>query len=357
MNDLQSTFLNDTPPLSERAQILLKTLIEKYIDEGQPVGSKALANDSGLEVSSATIRHVLADLEDMGFLMSPHTSAGRVPTDMGYRLFVDSLVSLKQVKEQELSQIQNQIQRRFDDKQSARELAMSASGMLSGFTSMASVVLLPRSGSKSLRHIEFLPLSDCRVLAIVVINECEVENRVIQTGREYSANELLHISNYLNAQFTGMDIQRVRKKLLNEMRNAKENVNKFMMSLVTMADKLFPENEDVDFLVTGKTNLLAYQEIADTDKLRSLFEVFKGKKEMLEVLDQCLTADGMQVYIGAESGNNVLDECSIITSPYSRDGEVVGVLGIIGPTRMNYEKVIPIVDITAKLFSSALEFK
>lgn len=353
VNDIQSRLLKDAPLLSDRAQILLKTLIEKYISEGQPVGSKALVNDSGLDVSSATIRNVLADLENMGLLMSPHTSAGRIPTDLGYRLFVDSLVSVKQVKNTELELIQAQ----FNEKQSTRDMALSASGLLSGFTSMASVVMLPRSGVKSLRHIEFLPLSDCRVLVIIVVNECEVENRVIQTRREYSANELLHISNYLNSQFCGVDIQLVREKLLADLRDARESVNDFMMSLVNMAETLFPEEEDGDFLVTGKTNLLAYQEIGDTDKLRSLFEIFKGKKDMLEVLDQCLTADGMQVYIGSESGNTVFDDFSLITSPYSRDGEVVGVLGVIGPTRMNYEKVIPIVDITAKLFSSALEFK
>ncbi|MDH5258063.1 MAG: heat-inducible transcriptional repressor HrcA, partial [Gammaproteobacteria bacterium] len=184
-----------------------------------------------------------------------------------------------------------------------------------------------------------------------------VENRVIQTTREFSANELLHMSNYLNAEFMGKNIHRVRADLLTQLRNAREDVNEFMASLIDMADTLFTEDAEGDLLVTGKTNLLAYQEIGDTEKLRRLFEVFKGKKDMLEVLDQCLSADGMQMYIGSESGNNLLDQCSIITSPYTRDGEVVGVMGVIGPTRMNYEKVIPIVDITAKLFSSALEFK
>lgn len=353
MNDLKITTPRETPVLSQRAQILLKTLIKKYIDEGLPVGSKALVNDSGLDVSSATIRSVLADLEDMGLLRSPHTSAGRVPTDLGYRLFVDSLVSVNQLREKELSQIQA----RFNEKQSPRDLALSASGLLSGLTSMASVIMLPRSSSKSLRHIEFLPLTDCRVLAIIVVNDREVENRVIQTTREFSGNELLHMSNYLNAEFTGKDIHRVRADLLTQLRNAREDVNEFMASLIDMADTLFTEDAEGDLLVTGKTNLLAYQEIGDTEKLRRLFEVFKGKKDMLEVLDQCLSADGMQMYIGSESGNNLLDQCSIITSPYTRDGEVVGVMGVIGPTRMNYEKVIPIVDITAKLFSSALEFK
>ena len=353
MNDLKLTTSRETPVLSQRAQILLKTLIKKYIDEGLPVGSKALVNDSGLDVSSATIRSVLADLEDMGLLRSPHTSAGRVPTDLGYRLFVDSLVSVNQLREKELSQIQA----RFNEKQSPRDLALSASGLLSGLTSMASVIMLPRSSSKSLRHIEFLPLTDCRVLAIIVVNDREVENRVIQTTREFSGNELLHMSNYLNAEFMGKNIHRVRADLLTQLRNAREDVNEFMASLIDMADTLFTEDAEGDLLVTGKTNLLAYQEIGDTEKLRRLFEVFKGKKDMLEVLDQCLSADGMQMYIGSESGNNLLDQCSIITSPYTRDGEVVGVMGVIGPTRMNYEKVIPIVDITAKLFSSALEFK
>ncbi len=343
------------PNLSERAQILLKTLIEKYIDEGTPVASKVLARHSGLDVSPATIRNVLADLEEMGLVQSPHTSAGRVPTDLGYRLFVDSLVTVRPIAKQDILAIE----RHFNREQSAKDLAISASSLLSSITSMASVVMMPKRTHKSLRHIEFLPLSDNRVLSILVINECEVENRIIQMQRSYSQQELEQVANYLNHQFMGKDLQSVRLELLQDMRAARQEVNNFMGSLLEMADKLFPEDDEKaeDILVSGKTNLLAYQEMADTEKLRQLFEVFKSKKEVLEVLDQCLLADGIQIYIGSESGNDVLEECSIITSPYSVDDEVVGVLGVIGPTRMDYEKVIPVVDITAKIFSSVLQFK
>ena len=356
MGEDQVTKTSDAefPNLSERAQVLLKTLIEKYIDEGQPVASKILAQHSGLDVSSATIRNVLADLEDMGLVKSPHTSAGRVPTDLGYRIFVDSLVTVQPIRE---SDIQN-IRQRLNPEQAAKDLALSASGLLSGITSMASIVMMPKRTHKSLRHIEFLPLSENRVLSILVINECEVENRVIKTNRPYTSQELEKVANYLNHQFIGKDILSVRAQLLDELKTARQEVNEFMGSLLSMADKLFPEELDKeDILVTGKTNLLAYQEMADTDKLRQLFDAFKSKKDVLEILDQSLIADGMQIYIGSESGNIVLEDCSIITSPYTIDDEVVGVLGVVGPTRMAYEKVIPVVDITAKIFGSVLQFK
>jgi len=347
---------NQKPLLSERAQILLKTLIEKYIDDGQPVGSKTLVQEAGLDVSAATIRNVLADLENMGLLMSPHTSAGRIPTDLGYRIFVDSLVSVKPLNDQELFNIEQQ----FTSEPNAKDLALSATDMLSGITSMASIIMLPKRSENAFRHIEFLPLSDNRVLAINVVNECDVENRIIQTNRTFTAQELEKVANYLNTEFVGKDVQSVRENLLLELHKAKQEVNTFMTSLLEMADRLFPEGEEEsgeELLVTGKTNLLAYQEMGDTEKLRQLFDVFKGKKDILDVLDQCLVAKGIQIYIGAETGNNTLEDCSIITSPYSVDEKIVGVLGVIGPTRMSYEKVIPIVDITAKLFGSALQNK
>jgi len=346
--------MNDTPVLSERAQILLKTLIEKYIADGQPVGSKSLVHEAGLEVSSATIRHVLSDLEDMGLIRSPHKSAGRVPTDLGYRLFVDSMVTVKPVKRPEI----NRMKQHLEIQHSPKELALSASDLLSGITGMASIVMLPRRPQNALRHIEFLPLSNNRVLTILVLNECEVENRVIQTNREFSASELEQIANFLNHQFIGQNILTLREKLLHELDQARLEMNTLMQSLLEMADQIFPEQSVGDeYLVAGKSNLFAYQEMANTDKLRQLFDTFKSKKDVLEILDQCLIAQGMQIFIGSETGNDVMDQCSIITSPYTVDGDVIGVLGVIGPTRMAYQKVIPIVDITAKLFGSALEFK
>ena len=351
---INMTSNNEFPNLSERARILLKTLIEKYIDDGQPVASKSLAKHAGLDVSAATIRNVLADLEDMGLVKSPHTSAGRVPTDLGYRMFVDSMVTVQKITDKDVEAIRKNL----SAEGSAKELAVSASGLLSGITSMASIVMLPKRSHKSLRQIEFLPLNENRILSILVVNECEVENRVIQTNRSYTRQELEKIANYLNREFIGRDVASVRTRLLEEMKQARQEVNEFMGALLSMADKLFPEEEAKDdLLVTGKTNLLAYQEMADTEKLRQLFDTFKSKKDVLEILDQSLMADGMQIYIGSESGNNVLEECSIITSPYTVDDEVVGVLGVVGPTRMNYQKVIPVVDITAKIFGSVLQFK
>lgn len=353
-NNFNQAAKSEIPELSERAQILLKTLIEKYIDEGQPVASKNLAHFSGLDVSSATIRNVLSELEEMGLVKSPHTSAGRIPTDLGYRLFVDSMVTVQSMNDSEIQRIKQHL----NHEQSAKDLALNASGLLSGITSMASIVMMPKRTHKSLRQIEFLPLSENRILSILVINECEVENRVIQTTRSYSKPELEKIANYLNHQFMGKDILNVRSQLLEDMKSARQEVNEFMGSLLSMADDLFPAEQDKeDLLVSGKTNLLAYQEMADTDKLKQLFDTFKSKKDVLEILDQSLVAEGMQIFIGSESGNNVLEDCSIITSPYTLDNETVGVLGVIGPTRMAYEKVIPVVDITAKIFGSVLQYK
>jgi len=340
--------------LSERAQILLKALINKYVDEGQPIGSKALVTESGLELSSATIRHVLSDLEELGLIKAPHKSAGRVPTDLGYRIFVDSLVTVKKFHQNELQKMKQHL----IAKQSTKDIALSASDLLSGITNMASIVMLPRRSHNALRHIEFLPLSENRILSIIVVNDCDVENRIIQTNRQFKKHELEQIGNFLTRQFVGKDIHTVRINLLKEMQNARQEVNSSMESMLEMAEQLFPENQAVeDVLLTGKTNLFAYQEMADSEKLKQLFDAFKGKKDILEILDQCLVAQGTQIYIGSESGNNLLESCSIITSPYKVDGKVIGLLGVIGPTRMAYEKVIPAVDITAKLFGSALEFK
>jgi len=340
--------------LSERAQILLKTLINKYVDEGQPIGSKTLVTESGLDLSSATIRNVLSDLEDLGLIKAPHKSAGRVPTDLGYRIFVDSLVTVENFHQNELQKMKQHLVA----KQSTKDIALSASDLLSGITNMASIVMLPRRSHNALRHIEFLPLSENRILSIIVVNDCDVENRIIQTNRQFEKQELEQIGNFLTRQFAGKDVHTVRTNLLKEMQNARQEVNSSMEAMLEMAEQLFPENQAVeDVLLTGKTNLFAYQEMADTEKLKQLFDAFKGKKDILEILDQCLVAQGTQIFIGSESGNNLLESCSIITSPYTVDGNVIGLLGVIGPTRMAYEKVIPAVDITAKLFGSALEFK
>lgn len=339
--------------LNERSQTLLRVLIDKYIEEGQPVGSKALARDSGLQLSSATIRNILADLENAGLIRSPHTSAGRIPTDLGYRMFVDSMIKVQTLNKNVVEALKIKLHR----DQSSSEVLTTASDALSEVTQMASIVMLPRREQQSLRQVEFLPLSDKRILAITVINECEVENRILHADKAYTQNELQRVSNFLNAAFAGRDVNSVRSNLLEELQKARQDVYEFMGEVVDMAERLFPEKVQSDLMVKGETNLLSFNDMTDTEKLRQLFDAFKQKRDILELLDQCMVAQRMQIFIGAESGQQVLQDCSIVTSPYEVDGQIAGVLGVVGPTRMQYERVIPIVDITAKLLGSALQFQ
>jgi heat-inducible transcriptional repressor len=342
--------------LNERSQRLLKVLIEQYIEHGQPVGSKLLAQQSGLDVSPATIRNVLADLERKGLLVAPHTSAGRVPTDLGYRMFVDTLVSVKPLEENLLQQIQQNI--RLDS--GPQGLLGNASDMLSEITSLTSIVMLPKRDSISLRQIEFVPLSDKRVLAIMVMSDAEVENRILTTSRNFSENELRQASNLLNSLLVGRDISSVRDSILSELESMRREVNEFMQAAVEMAGQMFTpaQTEAKDSLVvSGESKLLRMDSLEDMAKARRLFDAFSEKKDILDLLDRCMVSQRMQVFIGAETENPELQQCSLIGSPYSIDGEVVGVLGIIGPTRMQYDRVIPLVDITAKLLGAALQFK
>ncbi|MCB1735560.1 MAG: heat-inducible transcriptional repressor HrcA [Gammaproteobacteria bacterium] len=339
------------PPLKEREQALLKALIELYIRDGQPVGSRTLAKLSGMELSPATVRNVLADLEDMGLLASPHTSAGRVPTDRGYRLFVDSLVQVRPVGPETLVGLQNSL--RKDD---ASALVRTASSLLSDVTSLAGLVTVPHRSYASLRQIEFLPLTEKQVLAIIVVNEREVENRVIRTDRAYTRSELESAANYINAHFAGRDLAEVRVALLRELRAAQQSMNEMMLSAISMAEQaLEPDTPQEDFVLSGETRLMNIQDMADMNRLRGLFEAFQRKQDILNLLDFSVKGRGVQIFIGQEAGLNVLDGCSLVTAPYRVEGEVVGVLGVLGPTRMSYESVIPVVDITAKLLGAALQ--
>ena len=339
--------------LNERAQHLLKVMVRRYIREGHPLGSRTLTRESGLEVSPATVRNVMADLEELGYVWSPHTSAGRVPTDKGYRFFVDSLLTVQPLDASAVRRTDLQL----TAGQSPDELVDSASNLLSGLTRLAGVVTLPRHVTRSLRHLEFLPLSDRRVLAILVFNEHEVENRVVHTDRDYTQSELQQVANFLNGKFSGQGVDQVRSELLQGMESDKERMNALMASVIELGGKVFGDSEDGeqdDYVVAGQTNLMEFQELSNVEKLRSLFQAFTEKRDILHVLDQCLAADGIQIFIGEESGYRVFDGCSLVTSPYSAEGEVLGVLGVIGPTRMEYDRVIPIVDMTAKLLGSAL---
>jgi heat-inducible transcriptional repressor len=337
--------------LNERAQHLLRTLIERYIRDGQPVGSRTLARDAGLDLSPATVRNVMADLEEMGYLRAPHTSAGRVPTVRGYRFFVDTLLQAKPPRQQEVETLWQQLDRH----QSTGNLLQAVSTLLSGLTHLAGIVTVPRREALILRHVEFLPLSDNRVLVILVVNEQEVQNRIIQTQRTYSATELQQAANYLNAEFAGRGLDQVRGQLLQDLRQARETLNNSLQAVVEMADQMFqPPPPSDDYVLAGQTNLMAIADLANVERLRQLFEAFNHKRDILHLFDQCMQAEGVQIFIGEEAGFDALDLCSVITAPYSVDGEVLGVLGIIGPTRMAYARVIPVVDITARLLTTAL---
>src|SRR5271170_4782375 len=338
--------------LSERAQLLLKALIESYIRDGQPVGSRALSRDSGLALSSATIRNVMADLEDLGFVASPHTSAGRIPTDKGYRFFVDTLLKLKPLHHEEIEEIE----RRLSDAANGRSLVQTVSQMLSNVTHMAGLVTLPNPNYVALSQIEFVALSDNRALAIMVMSNREVQNRVVQLDRLHSPEELRRAANYLNEAFSGRSLPDVRAQLLAQLQETRQHMDQLMQDAIQMAQKVFdtPTDERVEYVIAGETNLMGFAELSNVDRLRRLFEAFNEKHDILRLLDSCLRADGIQIFIGQESGYRILDDISVVTAPYMVNNQVVGVLGIIGPTRMAYERVIPIVDLTAKLLGSAL---
>jgi len=338
---------------SERAKRILRVLIEHYIPEGHPVGSRTLSKAAGLELSPATIRNVMADLEDLGFVVAPHTSAGRVPTARGYRFFVDTLLKLRPPAMREVSHLQHQLQDEVTG--NVQAIAETASSALSALTSLAGVVTIPRQSRTTLRQVEFLPLSDRRVLAILVMNDSEVENRILDMDRDYSNDELRQAANYLNRNFGGQDLQSIRTRVLDELRNTRESMNQLMIDVINIAQQVLEaEPETAKYVMSGETKLMEFDELSNIDTLKHLFDAFNQQQEILHLLDRSIEAQGVQIFIGEESGYGILDECSVVVAPYSVDEDTVGVLGVIGPTRMAYERVIPIVDITAKLVGAAL---
>jgi len=339
---------NDTPVLSERAQLLLKTLVERYITDGQPVGSRALSKYSGLDLSPASIRNVMADLEEMGFIASPHTSAGRVPTPRGYRFFVDTLLTIKPLGTIEINQLEGQLQA-----ENTQKLVASASHILSDLTRFAGVVVTPRRSS-GFRHIEFIRLSEKRVLLILVTPEGDVQNRVLLTERAYSPSELVEASNLLNQNYAGLTFEEIKKRVHEELKQLREDMVRLMAVALEAGSQAISESQE-EVVISGEGNLLENEDLSSNMvSLRKLFELFERKTGLLQLLDISSRAHGVQIFIGGESGLVPLDECSVVTAPYEVDGQVVGTVGVIGPTRMAYERVIPIVDITAKLLSSAL---
>ena len=339
--------------LGERAQHLLRILVETYIREGQPVGSRALSRESGLQLSSATVRNVMADLEELGFVASPHTSAGRVPTDKGYRFFVDTLLQLRPLDEAATAEIRRQVEASRD---SSTDLITAVSQLLSSATRLAGVVTLPRTRSASITQVEFVALSENRVLVVLVFNDREVQNRIIQLERRYSPDELKRASSYLNEQFRGRTLREVRQEILRQLSEAHAHLNQIMLEAISVAQQVFESGGDdrLEYVIKGETNLMGMAELTSVEKLRRLFEAFNEKRDFLHLLDHSLKAEGVQIFIGHESGYQILDDCSVVTAPYADGESVVGVLGVIGPTRMAYERVIPIVDMTAKLLGAAL---
>ena len=337
--------------LSPRAASLLRTLVDMHIREGQPVGSKALHVESGMSVSPATIRNVMSDLEDRGFLSSPHTSAGRVPTSQGYRLFVDSLLQTSPIDEAAIQALKHEL----NPSRPSSDLIASASNLLTQVTAQAGIVTVPRPTVSQLRQIEFLPLSDSRVLVILVVNEREVQNRVIELSRPLTETQLKSAASLINQRYAGNDLTQVKELLVTEMAEARARIDEQMEAALQVAKEAMDvEQSPEEYVVAGESRLIQQASANDMDKLRELFDAFERKRDLLELLDRCSRADGVQIFIGEEAGYEVLGDYSVITAPYAQGTQPVGVLGVIGPTRMAYERVIPLVDITARLLTAAL---
>lgn len=337
--------------ISERARILLKTLVERHIRDGQPVGSSTLRAEAGLPVSAATVRNVMSDLEERGFLHSPHTSAGRVPTALGYRFFVDSLLQVRPLDEAAVTRMRAEL----NPDKSSSELLQSASSLLSSITAQAGLVTVPRQEANQLRQVEFLPLSGNRVLVILVTNEREVQNRIIHTERPFSEGQLREAAAMVNQRFAGRPLHQVKEQILLEMSEARSRIDSYLQASLNLASQaLQPERDEDDCVVVGESRLLGNATAEEMLRLRELFDAFEQKKDLLHLLERCGRAQGVQIFIGDEAGFEVFGNYSVITAPYNDGDRVLGVLGVIGPTRMAYERVIPIVDVTARMLSSAL---
>jgi heat-inducible transcriptional repressor len=341
------------PKLDARARQLLRTLISQYIADGQPVGSRTLAKNSGLDVSPATIRNVMADLEEIGLLAAPHTSAGRVPTAQGYRVFVDSLLELKPLEEIQIEQMR----RELPSQAPTQDLLTGVSSLLSDVTHFVGVVTVPKREEFPFRHIDFVALGGNRVLVILVFADNEVQNRVIVTQHVYSPSELEQVANFLNANYAGLRMAEIRERLKREMRETSQRLHQLMVAAADVTQQAFPDrnaDQGGDMLVAGQINLMDSQGLADMDRLRDLFEAFQRKRDLLVLLESCSRAEGVRLFIGEESGFDALDNYSVVTAPYGVEGRVLGVLGVIGPTRMAYQRVIPVVQATAQILSGAL---
>ena len=329
--------------LDDRSRLLLKTLIERYIADGQPVGSRTLSRAPGLELSPATIRNVMSDLEDLGLIASPHTSAGRIPTARGYRLFVDTMLTAQQAELGTPTLAAEQPQK----------VIANAAHLLSNLSQFVGVVMAPRRSS-SFRHIEFLRLSERRLLLIMVAPDGDVQNRVLFTDADYTASELQEASNYLNAHFSGMDIEQVRLRLRQEVDTLRGEIATLMRAAVQVGSEAMSQAQG-EVIISGERNLLAVSDFSsDMNQLRRAFDLFEQKAQLMRLLDVSSQAEGVRIFIGGESQTVPVEDLSVVSAPYEVDGQVVGTLGVIGPTRMPYNRMIQIVDITSRLVSNAL---
>jgi heat-inducible transcriptional repressor len=335
-------------PLDNRAQTLLKALVERYIADGQPVGSRALSKISGLDLSPATIRNIMADLEEMGYVASPHTSAGRIPTPRGYRLFVDTLLTVRHLDERTV-----EAERMRLPMQQPQKLIANAAQMLSSLSQFAGVVQSPRRES-AFQQIEFLRLSAKRILLVIVDPRGDVQNRLLLTDVDYTPGQLTQSANYLNQNYAGLSFDQVRSRVTGELRQLRDDMGRLMQAAVEVGTQAMAEQGD-EMVISGERNLLSVSDLSSNmSSLRQMFEMFEQKTGLMQLLDMSSKAGGVQIFIGGESNLVPMDEMSVVTASYEVNGKIVGTLGVIGPTRMAYERVIPIVDITAKLLSNAL---
>ncbi len=332
--------------LNDRAQILLKLLVEQYIADGQPVGSRTLSRQPGLDLSAATVRNVMADLEELGYVTSPHTSAGRVPTPRGYRFFVDSLLTVQPLDRAQSERVEGKLA-----PANPQQLISTASQVLSELSRFAGVVSVTRRAEPAIRQIEFIGLSERRVLMVLITTDGDVQNRIIHLTEQASPSRLVEAANYFNDHFAGQTLGQMQRRLRDELQTLREDMQALMGAVLATGHGV-PAG---DCVISGEGNLLRTHDLtADLATLRRLFDVFETKTGLLQIFEAGSQAHGVQIFIGGESGVTALDECSVVTAPYEVDGQVVGTLGVIGPTRMAYERVIPIVDVTARLLSSAL---
>jgi len=340
------------PSLDARQATLLKTLVEQFIAEGRPVGSSRLLACSGLSVSSATVRSIMVDLAERGYVSAPHTSSGRIPTPLGYRFFVDSLLEPERLARQTASELHEKLR----DSSGGRDgLTNDTSALLADLTRMAGVVSVPRSDLRTLRQIEFLPLSDCRVLVVLVVDREEVQNRVVQLSKNYSRESLERAAAFINRHAAGRYLFEVGEVLRRQVQEAEAAVGEELAVLMQQAVSESADADHAGLVIAGEPNLLAFAEIGSRERLVALLRALDRKREIAGLFRRCLDADGVQIFIGNESGVTVLDECSVVTAPYRVDGEVAGVLGVIGPTRMAYQRIVPLVDLTARMFGVGLK--